>query len=152
MARPCLDRNPKFKLLIRNLGLPKPYVRGLLETLWDAANESGDPVIEAVHLADDVYSDGARGHAPDAVIGYAHGYRCSDDSVLGELSEHLLEDNKDKWSGDHCIDRSLVPGVLFANQPMGAETPSLPDVTVSVLSEFGLAAPREMEGKPVWRG
>jgi hypothetical protein len=45
MARPCLDRNPKFKLLIRNLGLPKPYVRGLLETLWDAANESGDPVI-----------------------------------------------------------------------------------------------------------
>jgi len=114
--------------------------------------ESGDPVIEAVHLADDVYSDGARGHAPDAVIGYAHGYRCSDDSVLGELSEHLLEDNKDKWSGDHCIDRSLVPGVLFANQPMGAETPSLPDVTVSVLSEFGLAAPREMEGKPVWRG
>jgi hypothetical protein len=47
MARPCLDRNVKYKTLIRVLGLPKPYVRGLLETMWDVANECGDPVLKS---------------------------------------------------------------------------------------------------------
>jgi hypothetical protein len=45
MARPTLDRNVKYKTLIKRLNLPKPYVRGLLETLWDVANESGNPVL-----------------------------------------------------------------------------------------------------------
>jgi hypothetical protein len=37
--------NVKFKLLCRKLGLPRPYVRGLLEVLWDVAHESGNPVL-----------------------------------------------------------------------------------------------------------
>lgn len=47
MARPTLDRNPKFKLLCRVLGLPRPYVRGLLELMWDTAHDSGNPVLGA---------------------------------------------------------------------------------------------------------
>ncbi len=45
MARPGLDKNVKFKLLVRALNLPKPYVRGLLETMWDVAHESGNPIL-----------------------------------------------------------------------------------------------------------
>lgn len=45
MARPGLDKNVKFRQLIRALGLPRPYVRGLLETMWDVAHESGNPVL-----------------------------------------------------------------------------------------------------------
>jgi hypothetical protein len=45
MARQTLDRAVKFKRLVLELDLPKPYVRGLLETLWDVAHECGDPVI-----------------------------------------------------------------------------------------------------------
>lgn len=45
MARPTLDRCPKYKVLIRRLALPKPYIRGLLETLWDVANECGNPIL-----------------------------------------------------------------------------------------------------------
>jgi len=45
MARPGLMGNVKFKLLCRALGLPRPYVRGLLEVLWDVAHESGNPVL-----------------------------------------------------------------------------------------------------------
>lgn len=45
MARPSLERNVKFKALVRALGIPKPYVRGILETLWDVANECGNPVL-----------------------------------------------------------------------------------------------------------
>ena len=37
--------NVKFKLLCRLLGLPRPYVRGLLEVTWDVAHTSGNPVL-----------------------------------------------------------------------------------------------------------
>lgn len=45
MARGTLDRNVKFKALVKRSGLPKPYVRGLLETMWDVAHESGNEVL-----------------------------------------------------------------------------------------------------------
>jgi len=51
MARPSLERNVKFKRLVIALGLPRPYVRGLLETMWDVAHECGNPVLGC---ADDV--------------------------------------------------------------------------------------------------
>lgn len=47
MARPTLDRNPKFKLLMKRLALPRPYVRGILECLWDACHESGVPIFRS---------------------------------------------------------------------------------------------------------
>jgi predicted AlkP superfamily phosphohydrolase/phosphomutase len=99
--------------------------------------ETGGRVIEEVHLAEDVYSRDVKGHAPDLVVGYARGYRCADGSVLGDLGERLIEDNRDKWSGDHCIARSLVPGILLSNQPLQVEQPSIPDVTAAVLADFG---------------
>jgi hypothetical protein len=37
--------NVKFKKLVQILGLPRPYVRGLLELMWDVANECGNPVL-----------------------------------------------------------------------------------------------------------
>lgn len=45
MARPTLDKNVKYKLLLlraKALGLTKPQVRGLLETMWDVCHECGD--------------------------------------------------------------------------------------------------------------
>lgn len=45
MARPGLSKNVKFKRLVRTLGIPKPYVQGLLETMWDGAHECGNPVL-----------------------------------------------------------------------------------------------------------
>ena len=45
MARPTLDSSVKYKLLISNLGLPRPYVRGSLETLWDVCHATGDPIL-----------------------------------------------------------------------------------------------------------
>ncbi len=112
--------------------------------------ETGDRVIEQVYLADETYAKDQKSHAPDLVIGYAHGYRCSDESVLGTVATKMTEANTDKWSGDHCVDRSLVPGVLFANRSVDAEQPDLRDVTATVLAEFGVKKPRKMSGNPVW--
>ena len=111
--------------------------------------ETGDRVIENVYLAPEVYSDDTKEHAPDLVVGYARGYRCADQSVLGEATDWLVRDNRDKWSGDHCIDRSLVPGMLLSNKPLEAEQPALPDVTAAVLAEFGHTP--DASRKPLWR-
>ena len=45
MARPGLEKNPKFRNLLRLLGEPRSHVRGYLDCLWDAAYENGNPVI-----------------------------------------------------------------------------------------------------------
>jgi hypothetical protein len=45
MGRPGLDKHPKFRLLVRLLGEPRPHVRGYLEFLWEASYECGNPII-----------------------------------------------------------------------------------------------------------
>ena len=151
-----------FNALYFNLAGREPYgivgpeerlllARQLKDQLREVKDpETGDRVIEQVYVADEVYSKDAAEHAPDLVIGYARGYRCSDDSVLGEVSDKLTEDNRDKWSGDHCIDRTLVPGILLSNRRIEIERPSLQDLTATVLSEFELERPDDMNGRPIW--
>ena len=53
MARLSLTSGVKFLKLVRRISLAPPFVRGLLETLWDATHKSGNPVIgdpDAVEL------------------------------------------------------------------------------------------------------
>ncbi len=76
--------------------------------------------------------------------------RISWDSPLGSFPKNVFDDNKEKWSGDHCIDRSVVPGILLATKPIHAAAPGLTDVTASVLAAFGLTGLEEMRGKPIW--
>ncbi|MBZ5574785.1 MAG: hypothetical protein LAO09_23260, partial [Acidobacteriia bacterium] len=49
------------------------------------------------------------------------------------------------WSGDHCIDPRLVPGVLFCNRKIAEEKPAIVDVAPTVLKMFGLALHSDME-------
>lgn len=44
MARASLFQNKKFKRLVARLGIPRPHVVGLLETMWHACYETGDPM------------------------------------------------------------------------------------------------------------
>jgi predicted AlkP superfamily phosphohydrolase/phosphomutase len=125
--------------------------RQLADELKEARDpETGDRVIDNVYLADEVYSKDRPEHAPDLVIGYAFGYRCSDESVLGEVAGATTEVNLDKWSGDHCADRKVVPGILFTSKRIAKQRPDLTDVTATVLAEFGVEKPREMTGEHVW--
>lgn len=45
MARPTLERNPKWRRLLQSLGGDRALARGSLELLWDVAYESGDEVV-----------------------------------------------------------------------------------------------------------
>ena len=52
------------------------------------------------------------------------------------------------WSGDHCIDPRLVPGVLFSSHKFIEEKPAIVDVAPTILKLFGLALPSHFDGKP----
>ena len=84
--------------------------------------------------------------APDLIVGYADGYRVSWESAIGQTTGCVVEDNPKAWSGDHCIDPVLVPGVLFSNLRLAADDPGIEDLAPTVLDLFGVARPGWMDG------
>jgi predicted AlkP superfamily phosphohydrolase/phosphomutase len=109
--------------------------------------ETGENVVSRVDRPRDVYHGPEVAHAPDLIVGYNRGYRSSDASALGTLSVEWLEPNLDRWSGDHCIDHELVPGVLMANRPIDGADPSLIDLPVTILALYGIEKPARMRGR-----
>ena len=82
----------------------------------------------------------------DLVVGFEDGYRSSWQTAIGGSPAVLIEDNLKKWSGDHIIDPSIVPGILLTNFKINRDNPSLIDIAPTVLSCFGMQA-ADMEGK-----
>jgi predicted AlkP superfamily phosphohydrolase/phosphomutase len=111
---------------------------------------TGERVILNAYKADEIYSGPYVNEAPDVQIGYNRGYRVSDESAIGEISDTILEDNLRHWSGDHCADFNLVPGVLFSNYDIRVDEPALIDMAPTILSLFGIPVPEEMNGKPIF--
>jgi hypothetical protein len=69
------------------------------------------------------------------------------ETAVGRTTESVFHDNTKAWSGDHCIDPSLIPGVLFCNQPVAADNPRLMDLGPTILNLFGVEVPEHMDGK-----
>ncbi len=107
------------------------------------------PVITRVDRATEVYSGPFVPQAPELLIGYNRGYRAGWGTVLGGISAEVFEDNLDPWSGDHCMDYTLVPGVILSNRKLAATAPSLTDIAPTILAEFGVAKPPQMKGASV---
>ena len=80
--------------------------------------EDGAALVRRVFEAGEIYHGDHRHQAPDLVVGYAAGYRASWQTSLGGVPVTLAEDNLQPWSGDHCVDPELVPGVLFTSFPI----------------------------------
>jgi len=108
---------------------------------------SGEVGITGVFITGNVYRGPYTENAPDLIVGYGAGYRASWDSVLGKVTSQIFEDNLKAWSGDHCIDPRLVPGVLFSSHKFVTEKPHIADVAPTVLTLFGLAPPAHFDGK-----
>jgi predicted AlkP superfamily phosphohydrolase/phosphomutase len=88
-----------------------------------------------------------RDSGPDLIVGYNRGYRASWEGAVGRVTEVVLMDNTKAWSGDHCVDPRLVPGVLFSNRPMRTEDPGIMDLAPTILTQFGVDPPAHMTGK-----
>ena len=87
--------------------------------------------------------------APDLLLGYNAGYRNSWGCATGRVSEEVFEDNTKSWSGDHCVDPKLVPGILLSNRQINTNTPDIKDMAPTVLHLFGVDIPAYMKGRPL---
>ncbi|MHC4130885.1 MAG: alkaline phosphatase family protein [Planctomycetota bacterium] len=119
-----------------------------LTKLTDPEREN-QAVIKSVYNALKVFHGPYKGESPDLIVGYNRGYRASWETAIGQVTDKILHDNIKPWSGDHCIDPSLVPGVLFCNRPISTECPKLIDIGPTVLDMFGVDIPKYMDGKPL---
>jgi len=109
--------------------------------------ENGQTAINTVFDRDDLPPGPYKENCPDMIVGYNEGYRVSWDSVTGIVNTTLFEDNTKAWSGDHCIDPRIVPGIIFCNHKINTESPAIIDIASTVLNLFGLEAPKHMDGR-----
>jgi hypothetical protein len=83
-------------------------------------------------------------------VGYNRGYRAGWTTILGSIPPEVFEDNSEPWSGDHCMDYTLVPGVLLSNRKIDATAPALTDIAPTILAEFGIPIPGDIIGHSVF--
>ena len=109
--------------------------------------QNGKQVITLVVHPPREYHGMYKDQGPDLLVGYNKGYRVSWESPLGKFPKDIFLDNNEAWSGDHCIDNRIVPGVLMCNKKITMDYPVLYDLTVAVLDEFNVKPLPEMIGR-----
>jgi predicted AlkP superfamily phosphohydrolase/phosphomutase len=117
------------------------------EKLLEVRDVDGTPIVAKVKITDEIYPGADPRIAPDLIVGYNDAYRASWDTVLGGVAAEIVEDNMDRWSGEHLIDPDLVPGVLVANRAVTAPQPRICDIAPTILAEFGIKKPGQMTGQ-----
>ena len=101
---------------------------------WQDAN--GKKIVQSVATKAEALSGPLTEYGPDLIVGYAPGFRASQQTGLGEWEVESIEKNLDHWSADHCIDPDSVPGVLFCNQGLANfPEPSYRDMPVLATGE-----------------
>jgi predicted AlkP superfamily phosphohydrolase/phosphomutase len=119
-----------------------------LESQVDPRNNS--KIVKAVYRSDKIYSGAYLDIAPDLLVGYNSGYRISDQAILGGFPDGIISDRRDPWSSDHCIDPTLVPGVIFSNRKALKNSIGIWDLAPTILNGYNITPPPSMTGKVVF--
>ena len=132
--------------------VPRAEARTLAEEIAAKITGLPDPDRDAIavnrgYSKHSVYTGPYVGAAPDVVVGYNPGYRSSWGVALGRVGGPVFEDNTKAWSGDHCVDPPLIPGVVFCNRDFGADMPGIEDMAPTALRLFGYEPPSHMDGR-----
>ncbi len=123
----------------------KAEIGGKLSGLRDG----GEVAIREAFDTSKLYSGPYVENAPELLMGYNAGYRVSWLGATGVVAGPVFDDNTKAWSGDHCIDPRLVPGVFFCNRKIDTQNPALIDIAPTALTLFGIDPPPYMDGRPL---
>lgn len=107
--------------------------------------DNSTPVVRQVHHKANLYSGPQTEDAPELVIGYHLPYRVSWTTAIGGAGQEIIEDNDQKWAGDHCVDADLVPGIVASNQRFNNPTPNQTQLASTVLNLLGVKPGGNME-------
>ncbi len=104
--------------------------------------QDGAQVVNKVWRHHELYTGPHADKDADLYLGFAPYYRISWSTTVGGFSAEVLEDNDNKWSGDHASnDPDVVPGILVSNRPLAeGQTPAIVDMTPTILGLFGVDA------------
>ncbi|HET6349339.1 MAG TPA: alkaline phosphatase family protein [Candidatus Krumholzibacteria bacterium] len=119
--------------------------RRIIDGLVALRDGDAQPIRRVVDVAAD-WSGPYRHGGPDLLPGYANGFRVSWECAKGSVPAEIFQDNHKCWSGDHCVDSEIVPGVLFSNVPLRDDA-GLIDMGPTVLELFGVDVPAYMTGR-----
>ena len=112
--------------------------------------DTGAPVIQGVYKREQIFHGPEIQHAADLQLSFYDGYRTSWQTALGAVPESIVVANLKKWSGDHCAsDSSDTQGILVSNRRIAATGHSIIDIAPTVIQAFGVAIPKEMDGRPI---
>jgi predicted AlkP superfamily phosphohydrolase/phosphomutase len=100
-----------------------------------------------VYKSSKIYAGEYVEQAPDIIVGFSPGYRMGWQNAVGGVTPSVFSDNTKHWRGDHLIDPSVVPGVLFSNLIIKKPKPHQMDIAPTVLELSGLQVPKEMDGE-----
>ena len=120
-------------------------IKAKLEKLLDP--KTAEPVVKEAFLTRQIHSGPYADMAPEILVGYHRGFRHSWDCATGAVSREIFTDNTKSWSGDHCVDPRLVPGVFWCNRKIPVDDPNLLDIAPSALDLFGVEVPSYMQGR-----
>ncbi len=122
----------------------KSELKTKLESLVD--RKENKKAIRTIYDKDEIPEGPYKDNCPDLIVGYNQGYRVSWDSVTGKVNSSVVQNNTKAWSGDHCIDPEIVPGIFFCNQKIDKKKASIVDIAPTVLRLFSIEPPSHMDG------
>jgi len=120
-------------------------IKGKLEALVDP--KSGERAVKEAFITRKLHQGPYADMAPEILVGYQRGFRHSWDCATGSVTREIFTDNTKSWSGDHCVDPRLVPGVFWCNRKIALLDPNLLDIAPTALDLFGVSVPGYMQGR-----
>ena len=123
-------------------------IRSKLVTLVDP--DTSEPVFRDIYKRDDIYKGEYLQFAPDLQVGFNDGYRVGWQDTLGGVTRAVVENNNRKWSGDHCATATEISGgVFFCNRKINTQSPSIMDLSPTILKLIGAPIPADVDGNPL---
>ncbi|MCB9385278.1 MAG: alkaline phosphatase family protein [Bryobacterales bacterium] len=113
--------------------------------------DTGKRPVHKVYERDQMYSGDRIDEMPEMLVGYTPGYRCANDSILGETVRSIIDINTLAWGGDHSMAPELVPGSVFLSRNIARKDPNIVDLPVTILEFFGIEKPEQMTGRSLFR-
>ncbi len=125
----------------------EPVVEEITEKLSKLVDsENSKQVVHRIYRSEEIYSGEFLKNSPDLIVGFNPGFRMSWQTAIGGFGEEVIIDNLKRWSGDHLVDPSFVPGVVFSNKELREKEANLIDIAPTILEALGVPLPTEIDG------
>jgi len=135
-----LNRRGREGQGIVDAGAKSEELKAELQSKLLAWNDGPNAVVKGVYRREEIFWGPFAEESPDLYLGFQKGYRASWQTAVGAAPPSIVEDNRKAWAGDHLMDPSLVPGILFSNRTiLRRQDATLYDIAPTILSLCGFS-------------